>query len=259
MINFNNVNKKGNILGNDRWLGRLLRLPLILIPKDMVIPIMQGPGRGLKWIVGSYNHGCWLGSYEFEKQIVLKNLVKEGDVVYDLGAHVGYFTIIFSRLVGNTGMVYAFEPFESNYNYILKHIATNKIKNVAAIQAGIGVKSEKGYFAIGSHTATGSRTDEGQLEFQVYNLVEYISNNRLKIPNLIKMDIEGEEINVVPVLIDFILANKIKLLTSTHGDLITKTLVELLSKSGLRLTPLQWANHPEEQGLDNTTLLLAVP
>ena len=51
----------------DRLTGKLLRLPLGLLPSDMIVPVMQGPIKGKKWIVGSGNHGCWLGSYEAQK------------------------------------------------------------------------------------------------------------------------------------------------------------------------------------------------
>ena len=120
MINFRDVNRADSLLDPERWLGKLVRVPLRLIPRSTVLPILQGPGRGLRWIVGSYNHGCWLGSYEYEKQLALRELVHAGDVVYDLGAHVGYFSIILSRLVGPTGMVYSFEP-----NRLLRAMATS--------------------------------------------------------------------------------------------------------------------------------------
>jgi len=61
-----------------RALWQLLRL----IPPSTAIPILQGPGRGLRWIVGSLTHGCWLGSYEINKQTLVAELVRPGDVVY---------------------------------------------------------------------------------------------------------------------------------------------------------------------------------
>jgi FkbM family methyltransferase len=225
-----------------------------------VLPIVQGPGKGLKWIVGSYNHGCWLGSYEFEKQVVLPSLVSEGDVVYDIGAHVGYFTIICSRLVGPSGQVIAFEPLAENYKFLLKHVELNKQKNVIAINAGVSTMSGEVSFDLGWHSATGS-VGKGQSQpdrVQVHNLIDCINENSLKIPNLIKMDIEGAELEVIPSILDFLVANRVKLLLSTHGDLITKTLVDLLKGKSYRVTPLQWSNRPDEFRLENATLLSAV-
>ena len=73
-------------ISNRTILGKILRVPLHLIPKEMTVPILQGPLRGKLWIAGSSNHGCWLGSYEYEKQKVFIKRVKPGDVVFDIGA-----------------------------------------------------------------------------------------------------------------------------------------------------------------------------
>jgi FkbM family methyltransferase len=256
MINFNDVNRP-NAFSADNFLGKVLRLPLRLIPRDTVLPILQGPGRGLKWIVGSYNHGCWLGSYEYEKQLVLADLVKKGDVVYDLGAHVGYFSIIFSRLVGDQGMVYAFEPFISNYEFICRHLELNRVRNLQPIQAGISVSSGIASFQPGPNGAMGRKSEAGSIQFPVYNLLEYIQQHQLRQPTLIKMDIEGEEASVVPSMAEYCRNNKIKLMISTHSDQITEGIVLLLQKVGFRVTPLQWSNRPEIRTLTNATLLLA--
>lgn len=259
MINLNNVNDQNNPFRANTLLGKILRLPLKVIPRKVVLPILQGPGRGLKWIVGSYNHGCWLGFYEFEKQIILKDIIKKGDVVYDIGAHVGYFTIIFAKLVGSSGKVYAFEPFQSNYDYILKHAEINKLSNIIPVQAGVGSSTGHLTFDLGSHSATGKKSDSGTFTFPVYNLIDYIKSTNATIPTLIKMDIEGEELSVVPQLIDLMRTNKTTLLVSTHSDNITAELVNLLESSAFVVTPLQWSNMPNERRKDNATLLLAIP
>jgi hypothetical protein len=87
-------------ISNCTLLGKVLRLPLRLLPKGMVVPILTGPAKGQKWIVGSSNHGCWLGTYELEKQAVLERFVKPGMTVYDIGAQAGFYSLFFSRLVG---------------------------------------------------------------------------------------------------------------------------------------------------------------
>ncbi len=261
MFNFNDVNREKGLLRSDRIVGKILRLPLRMIPKNVVLPILQGPGSGLKWISGSYNHGCWLGSYEFEKQTVLPSLIKTGDVVYDVGAHVGYFTIILARLVGPTGQVVAFEPFPANYDYILRHVTLNGLKNVRAVQAGVGARNEMIPFESTNHSATVRKAKDtsGGLRFTVVNLIDFVRDNGLRLPDLIKMDIEGAEEEVVPTILDFVVENKVKLLISTHSDAITKKLADMLTSRGFRVTPLQWANQPAERRVDNATLLSAGP
>lgn len=257
MINFYDVNDPSRKLHPDAWLGKLLRMPLRVIPKNAVLPILQGPGRGLKWIVRSYNHGCWLGSYDFEKQIVLREIVKPADVVYDIGAHVGYFSIIFGKLVGAAGAVYAFEPVKENYEFILQHISINRMANVTATNAGIGATSGTACFATENHTATYHRTDSGSVRVPVYNLEEYVRDNHLPPPDLIKMDIEGEELYVVPSILDFVIRHRTKLLISTHENGSAGVLGKLLSDNGFSVRPLQWASHPAERNVASATLLLA--
>jgi hypothetical protein len=60
-MNFSGISSKS-------ILGKALRFPLKLIPSSARVPIIQGPLRGKLWIVGSSNHGCWLGSYENGKR-----------------------------------------------------------------------------------------------------------------------------------------------------------------------------------------------
>jgi FkbM family methyltransferase len=259
MINFYDVNDPSRKLHPDAWLGKLLRMPLKVIPKNAVLPILQGPGRGLKWIVRSYNHGCWLGSYDFEKQLVLREIVRPGDVVYDVGAHVGYFSIIFGKLVGASGAVYAFEPMKENYDFVLEHISINKLTNVRAVNAGIAATSGTACFATENHTATYHRTDSGSVRVPVYNLEEYVRDNGLPAPNVIKMDIEGEEMYVVPSILDFVIRHRTKLLVSTHNNGSAGVLGKLLADCRYSVRPLQWASHPTERTVATATLLLASP
>jgi hypothetical protein len=117
--------------------GKLLRLPLRLIPPEMKMPILQGKLRGFKWIVGSSNHGCWLGSYEWEMRRLFEETVKEGSIVFDIGAHVGFYTLLASALVGPTGKVFAFEPVPQNVSYLKEHLRINQVMNVVIHEAAV--------------------------------------------------------------------------------------------------------------------------
>src|SRR5580765_1322501 len=97
-------------ISRETLIGKLLRAPLRLLPRTAAVPILQGPLRGKKWIVGSGTHGCWLGSYEYDKQKLFQKTVRSGDVVYDVGANAGFYSLLASLLVGEKGHVYSFEP-----------------------------------------------------------------------------------------------------------------------------------------------------
>lgn len=110
----------------DTLRGRLLRLPLRLLPRGMVVSVRSGINHGLHWIIGSSTHGCWLGTYETHKQDAVRRLARPGMTIFDVGANAGFYTMAFSRLVGAKGRVYAFEPFAENVANLLKHVAINR-------------------------------------------------------------------------------------------------------------------------------------
>jgi hypothetical protein len=56
----------------------------------MQVPIIQGTLKGRKWIKGSGVNGYWMGTYELEKQEVLRQTIKKGDIFFDIGAKVGF-------------------------------------------------------------------------------------------------------------------------------------------------------------------------
>src|SRR5664280_711279 len=79
------------------FIGKALRFPLSLIPSGTQMPILQGPLHGKRWIVGASNHGCWLGSYEAAKQKKITEFVRPGMVCWDVGANVGFYTLLFAE------------------------------------------------------------------------------------------------------------------------------------------------------------------
>ncbi len=86
------------------------------------LPILSGQLRGKKWIVGSGGKIIRFLTTTYERRLTHMSqiYIKEGDVVFDIGAHVGYFTLLFSVLVGNNGKVYSFEPNKRNFEILKK-------------------------------------------------------------------------------------------------------------------------------------------
>jgi FkbM family methyltransferase len=71
---------------------------------------------------------------------LFKGIVKEGMVVVDIGANIGYYTLIAAKLVGKSGIVYVFEPMPSNYECLCKNIEVNGYTNVVLIQKAVSNK-----------------------------------------------------------------------------------------------------------------------
>ena len=194
--------------------GRLVRLPGRLLPKSAVMRIRRGPARGMRWIAGSATHGCWLGTYEIAKRVLVERLVRPGMTVYDVGAQAGFYTLTFSRLVGEAGRVIAFEPCFRALPYLLEHIRLNKLTNVQVVQAAVGGTPGLGGFSDGLGRCQNRLIDNGaDLLVPVLSL----DTAGLPPPDLIKMDIEGGESQALKGARNFLSAHRPIILIALHG------------------------------------------
>lgn len=173
------------------FIGRVLRLPLRLIPPQTVFPVLQGPLRGMKWVTGSGVHGYWLGIYENEKQQKFIQHVKKGGVVYDIGANVGFYTLLSSVLVGETGQVVAFEPLPANIVYLERHLAMNRIRNVQVVQAAVSDENGTAMFSDRTERSSGHLDHAGKLEVRTITLDTLYERGEIPPPDIMKIDVEG--------------------------------------------------------------------
>jgi FkbM family methyltransferase len=223
---------------NDTLLGALLRLPLRLVPSGMNIPILQGAHRGKKWIVGSSTHGCWLGSYEHDKRRVFEDVVGRGSVVFDIGAHVGFYTILASVLVGPSGRVISFEPLPRNLEYLRRHINLNRLTNITVVDAAVGNKAGRVRFEEGANHSMGRVTAGGHIEVESIRIDQAVSEGTLPAPSCIKIDVEGAELDVLDGACQLLTEERPTILMATHGSQIHEACCSFLTSIGYRLTPL---------------------
>jgi FkbM family methyltransferase len=235
-------------ISNTSFFGRLLRLPLHLIPRQMVMPVMQGPLRGKKWIVGSGNHGYWLGSYELEKRSLFVTMVPAGGVVYDLGANVGYYTLLSSVLAGPQGRVYAFEPLPRNLNYLKRHLALNRIGNATVIEAAVAERGGTVRFEEDASTSKGRIGAEGTLEVRSVGLDELAARERMPRPDLLKIDIEGGEFLALRGARKILADSHPAIFLSTHSGRVHKECLAFLESLGYRIVPID--HRPLERSRD---------
>lgn len=177
----------------DTTMGKLLRFPLKAIPDQMTVPILRGQLRGKQWIVGSGRHGCWLGTYEYDNQRVFEEWIKPGNVVFDIGAHVGFFTLLASSLVDETGKVFAFEPLPRNLNYLREHLQLNQISNVEVIEAAVSEHCGETRLNQSVSSYQTQVVERGDLQVTKVCLDDLIEYDNFPVPNYIKIDVEGHE------------------------------------------------------------------
>lgn len=233
-------------------LGRFMRWPLRLIPAHARLPIMQGRLRGLRWIAGSSNHGCWLGSYERDQQRVFESWVDKGDTVYDVGAHAGFYTLLGSVLVGSEGRVVAFEPVGENLNYLETHLRINAVSNVEIVRAAVSDRAGRIRLTRGPSSSMWLLHSQGELEVEAVRLDDLVMNGRLPPPDVIKMDIEGAELLALQGSVNVLECHRPVVILSTHGPEVRAHCCELLDSAGYRLTSIGGGS------LEQSDTLLAV-
>ena len=140
------------------------------------------------------------GSWEQLTTEMFKQVVKEGDVVVDLGANLGYYTLLAARLVGEKGKVYAFEPEPINYSLLLKNIELNGYDNVVAVQKAVSNVAGKVRLFLdkkdtGAHTIYQPDDEREFTEVESVILDDFFKDKEHPI-NVIKMDVEGAEMAV---------------------------------------------------------------
>lgn len=229
-----------NFSGVDRgtWLGRAMRWPLALIPTRARMPIMQGRLRGLRWIAGASNHGCWLGSYERDQQRVFEQWVKPGDTVFDVGAHAGFYSLLASVLVGPGGRVVAFEPVARNRHYLEQHLRINALSNVEVIAAAVTERAGRLRLASGPSSSMWHADARGELEVDAVCLDDLVSSEMFPPPDLVKLDVEGAELLALEGSAAVIAAHRPIFVLSTHGREVEAHCGALLGSAGYRLTPI---------------------
>jgi FkbM family methyltransferase len=212
--------------------GKLLRLPLRLIPPDAAVPILQGRLKGKKWIVGSSNHGCWLGAYEYEMRRAFESHVKEGAVVFDVGAHVGFYTLLSSVLAGSRGKAIAFEPNPRNLVFLKEHIRINEIRNVQVMEVAVSDCKGVSFFQERSVSSTGRLAVNGKLQVETVSLDEIIPQGLVPAPECVKIDVEGAEMLVLTGARFTLLRYRPIVFLETHGKEVRNECCRFLKSVG---------------------------
>jgi FkbM family methyltransferase len=133
----------------------------------------------------------------------LYSFVKSGMIIFDIGANMGDTALHFAKLIGEKGAVLAFEPDEKNYKRATRNISANEMTNISLHNIGLGhlngtlklyrVNSEN----LGMNRILNTPSDLPYKIIEVQKLDDYISKNKISKIDLIKIDVEGFEMNVL--------------------------------------------------------------
>jgi FkbM family methyltransferase len=163
--------------------------------------ILRGAGQGLRFNVAGSHSGFILGNHEPEVQQLLAAILRPGMVYYDAGANVGFFAVIAARLVGPSGQVVCFEPLPDNARQIEHNARLNGFSNILILCDALGGSNRTEVFQTsaeptwGMLATVGKAPDRasGQIKVNVQTLDSIEARERLRPPDVFKMDIEGAE------------------------------------------------------------------
>lgn len=162
------------------------------------------------------------GDYEPLMTSVFKKIVKPNDVVIDIGANIGYYSMLAASLVGVNGVVWSFEPEPTNYEYLKKNVELNNYLNIFSQQKA--VTSKTGYADLyvskvesGEHSLLSVRDHvKDSIRVQTLALDDLFTTNT-KV-NVIKTDTEGNDCNIIYGARNLIKANDVKLFLEWWDD-----------------------------------------
>ena len=186
--------------------------------------------------------------YEPDQTEIVKKYVHEGDIVIDVGAHVGYYTLLMAQLVGKNGKVYSFEPDPVNFQLLKKSVEINEFENVILIQKAVSDTNEKVKLFLGDDDRAINRIYDAKLgdakesiEVDSITLDEYFRENN-ELFNFIKIDSEGSEVKIINGMQELLSENrKLVMMTEFFPFLIKKSgndpnqYLRLLEKAQFRL------------------------
>lgn len=179
-----------------------------ILPR-LAYPVFSGPLKSSRFILGSMagdggGASIYFNKMEAEQAESMLRELKEGQVFFDIGANVGYYSILASKIVGETGTVMACEPVVRNLAYLQQHVVLNKAKNVRILAFACSDENGTAQFSFGPNTAMGHLdvAIDGQTATDADVLVPTITLDKMAeelgiVPDVIKIDVEGAELSVL--------------------------------------------------------------
>ncbi len=187
--------------------------------------ILGGVGKGIKFNAANSHSAFILGYHEPVIQKLLADFLKPGKVYYDVGANVGFFSMIAARIVGDSGKVICFEPMPDNADRIDHNAKLNGFSNVLVRRECAGDENTTATF-LTSHEPTWGRLSSvgkapdkpsGETTVRVQRMDDARSADSLPPPDLMKIDVEGAEVAVLEGAIETLKKHRPLIAMELHG------------------------------------------
>jgi FkbM family methyltransferase len=192
------------IILSDSFLVPKLRDIALSSIRKRTVTIPKGVGKGLKFNCGNSNPEYSKGINELPVQKAIAEHLCANDVFYDIGAHIGFFSLISAKMVGTSGHIYAFEPSIHNAKLIRQNVKLNNLENITIIEKAVSESEGVGKLLLtdnpGGHTLEAVGNPENIAGVSMVGVVtvdNMVFKRKIKPPKLVKIDVEGAEIEVL--------------------------------------------------------------
>jgi FkbM family methyltransferase len=233
------------------FLSRLIRGSLnAAAPEGIaVVTIAAGVLEGLRMALNLHTEkDYWLGTYEPDLQAAARQFIKPGMVVYDIGANIGYISLMAARLVEKQGKVFSFEALPANIARLNQNVALNSLlERVQVIHAAIVDKASEVSFlthasgAMGKALGSAGRDEHYSQTIKVQGIAlddfVYILGNLP--PAVIKLDIEGGEGMALAGMKRLLKEARPLLLIELHGEEAARQVWDCLKAASYTLQPMR--------------------
>jgi FkbM family methyltransferase len=169
-------------------------------PEGSIRTVLFGPCRGLRYrIFPGYGWAYLYGGWEPDLVTLMTRLIRPGATVYDVGANYGMHTLLFARLVGPSGRVYAFEPHPGVFSCLKEQIDLNGFRTVVPVCEAVCDRSGTSSFDEADQRSSGHLIDSssGHLKVRTTSVDAFVFGGQGAPPDFIKVDVEGAESRVL--------------------------------------------------------------
>ena len=233
-------------------LARLIRGSLNASVADGLseVEIAAGDLKGYKILLNlKAEKSRWLGTYEPELADAVREFVRPGMTVYDVGANIGYVSLLLAHAARPNGQIFAFEALPANVERIRCNIGLNHLEDrITLVPQAVADKSGELTFyvheSVGMGKVAGSagrREEHYQAEITVkaLSLDEFVYQDGNPAPDVVKMDIEGGEVLALPGMRRVLTENHPRLLLELHGPESEKAAWDILTAAGYSLFAME--------------------
>ena len=233
-----------NLLRRFPFLAKLIRSSIDTAVRNELaaVQIAAGTIRGYRILLNlKTEKSQWLGSYEPQLEAALHKFLQPGMTAYDVGANIGYVTLMIAHNLGAGGRTYAFEALPANVERIRQTAALNRLNQVTVIHAAVTNRSGPVTFLLHESGGMGKTAEsagghghhsKGEIKVPGLSLDEFVYQQGNPAPDAVKMDIEGGEILALPGMKRILAEHHPLLFLELHGPDAQRMAWEFLTAEG---------------------------